>query len=71
MKTSVQIRRNAFRKAIISAGIDIEKDFFSLSFSEISKVDEIRKSFGFSGNNYLGRSKARQFYYAAQKGARV
>ena len=68
MKTSVTIRRNAFRNAIINEGIDINKDFFSLSFEEISKVDEIRKSFGFSGDNYLGRSKARQFWYSAQKG---
>lgn len=71
MKTSVAIRRTAFAKAIINEGIDINKDFYSLSFEEISKVDEIRKSFGFDGSNYLGRSKVRQFWYSAQKGGRV
>ena len=59
-------RRIAFRNAIISAGIDIEKDFFSLSFAEIDKVEQIRKTFNYSGKNYLGRSRARQFYYSAQ-----
>ena len=59
-------RRNAFRAAIIAAGIDIEKDFFALSFSEIDKVDEIRRVFGYDGRNYLGRSRCRQFYYSAQ-----
>lgn len=70
MKTSVSIRRTAFANAIISKGIDISKDFYELSFEEISQVDEIRKSFGFDGSNYLGRSKARQFWYSAQKGGR-
>lgn len=59
-------RRVAFRNAIISAGIDIKKDFFALSFSDIDKIDQIRKTFGYDGSNYLGRSKARQFYYSAQ-----
>ena len=70
MKTSVAIRRTAFAKAIKDNGIDLNKDFLSLSFEEISKVDDIRKSFGFDGSNYLGRSKARQFWYSAQKGGR-
>lgn len=71
MKTSVTIRRTAFAKAIKDNGIDINKDFYSLSFEEISKVDEIRKSFGYDGSNYLGRSRVRQFWYSAQKGGRV
>ena len=72
MKTSsISIRRTAFANALIDAGIDISKDFFALSFSEIDKVDKIRRMFGYDGKNYLGRSKARQFYYAAQKGGRV
>lgn len=71
MKTNVAIRRTAFANALINEGIDISKDFFSLSFSEIDKVDKIRRMFGYDGRNYLGRSKARQFYYDAQKGGRV
>jgi len=70
MKTSVAIRRTAFAKAIKDNGIDINKDFYSLSFEEISKVDEIRKSLGYDGSNYLGRSRVRQFWYSAQKGGR-
>lgn len=61
-------RNKYFADAVKAAGIDLNKDYFSLSFSEINKIDEIRRAFGYSGKNYLGRSKARQFYYAAQKG---
>ena len=67
MKTNLTSRRRAFRDAIQNAGIDLEKNFFSLSFSDISKLEEIRKSFGYDGKNNLGRSRARQFYYSAQK----
>ena len=59
-------RRAAFKNALIAAGIDTTKDFFALSFADIDKVDAIRKTFNYSGRNYLGRSRARQFYYAAQ-----
>lgn len=59
-------RRIAFRNAIISAGIDIKKDFFALSYADIDKIEAIRKTFGYDGSNHLGRSKARQFYYSAQ-----
>lgn len=66
MQSKVNARRAAFAAAIKAAGIDLNKDFFALDFSEISKVDEIRKTFRYDGKNYLGRSRARQFYYAAQ-----
>lgn len=66
MQSKVNARRAAFAAAIKAAGIDLNKDFFALDFSEISKIDEIRKTFNYSGKNYLGRSRARQFYYAAQ-----
>lgn len=66
MQSKVNARRAAFSAAIKAAGIDLNKDFFSLDFSEISKIDEIRKTFRYDGKNYSGRSKARQFYYAAQ-----
>ena len=59
-------RRRAFAAAITAAGIDLQKDFFSLDMAQISKIDEIRRLFGYDGTNYLGRSKARQFYYSAQ-----
>ncbi len=61
-------RNKYFADAIKAAGIDLEKDFFTLSSSDISKVDEIRRTFKYSGKNYIGRSPARQFYYAAQRG---
>ena len=60
-------RNKLFADAVKNAGIDLEKDFFQLSGSEITKVDEIRRAFKYSGKNYLGRSRVRQFYYAAQK----
>ena len=66
MQSKVNARRAAFAAAIKAAGIDLNKDFFALDFSEISKIDEIRKTFRYDGKNYLGRSRARQFYYAAQ-----
>ena len=67
MKNStVAARRRAFRAAVVAAGLNPETDFFALDFSEIAKVDEIRKSFNFSGRNYLGRSRCRQFWYAVQ-----
>lgn len=61
-------RNKYFADALTAAGIDLNKDYFSLSFAEISKVEEIRKVFKYSGANSIGRSKTRQFYYAAQKG---
>lgn len=60
-------RNDLFKLAAINAGLDITKDYFSLTFSEIAKVDEIRKAFRYSGENSLGRSKTRQFWYAIQK----
>lgn len=61
-------RNKYFADAIKAAGIDLNKDFFTLSFSDISKVNEIRRAFKYSGKNSVGRSRARQFYYAAQRG---
>lgn len=62
----INARRNAFRAAAIAAGLDTNKDFFALTFGEISTLDTIRKSFNYSGKNYLGRSRCRQFWYAIQ-----
>lgn len=59
-------RRKLFADALTAAGIDLNKDFFELSSGEISKVDEIRRAFRYSGKNNIGRSPARQFYYSAQ-----
>lgn len=60
-------RNELFKQAAIGAGLDITKDYFSLTFAEIAKVEELRKAFKYSGRNYLGRSKTRQFWYAIQK----
>lgn len=67
MKAKILIRRNSFRNAVIAEGINPNKDFYELSPLELSKVDDIRKSFGYDGRNYLGRSKVRQFWYSLQK----
>lgn len=66
MQTNVNNRRRAFRASLEAAGLDVNRDFFTLDGAEISKVDAIRKSFNYSGKNYLGRSRCRQFWYAAQ-----
>lgn len=63
-------RNKAFAAAISAAGIDLKKDFFSLNTEQINKIDEIRKNFKYSGQNHLGRSRVRQFWYAAQRGAK-
>lgn len=60
-------RNNLFAARAVAAGLDINKDFFELSGLELSLLDNVRKSFKFSGKNYLGRSKCRQFWYAIQK----
>lgn len=60
-------RNKYFKEALNAAGLNTEKDFFSLSGSEITKVDEIRRAFKYSGRNSIGRSPARQFWYAAQR----
>lgn len=60
-------RNELFKRAAIDAGLDVTKDYFSLSSSDIAKVEELRKVFKYSGRNYLGRSKTRQFWYAIQK----
>lgn len=59
-------RRKLFADALTAAGIDLNKDFFTLSSGEVSKVYEIRRAFRYSGKNSVGRSPARQFYYSAQ-----
>jgi hypothetical protein len=60
-------RNSLFAAEIKKAGIDLNKDFYELTNTEIFKVDEIRKSLKYSGYNTLMRSKVRQFWYAAQK----
>lgn len=67
MKTN---RNKMFAAVITAYGIDLKKDFFSLTDSEINCIDDIRRGFKYSGRNYLGRSKVRQFWYAAQRGAK-
>lgn len=66
MEGKVMKRNVFFAQALKAAGIDLTKDFFCLSSSEVSKVDEIRRAFRYSGKNSVGRSPARQFYYSAQ-----
>lgn len=61
-------RNKFFAETIKAAGIDLSKDFFELTTGEVYKVDEIRKSFRYSGRNPLGRSACRQFWYSAQRG---
>ena len=60
-------RNHLFAAVLKSYGIDLEKNYFELSETDLTIVEKVRKSFRYSGNNYLGRSKTRQFYYAAQK----
>ena len=51
---------------IESAGIDLRKNFFELSWSEVSEVKRIGKKFGYrSANN--DRSYARNFWYAVKR----
>ena len=64
-------RNKMFADAVRNAGIDINKDFFALCSDDVRKVEELRKAFKFSGKNYLGRSKVRQFWYACQRGAGI
>jgi hypothetical protein len=61
-------RNKLFADACKRAGIDLNKDFFELRNDEITTVDEIRRAFRYSGKNAAGRSRVRQFYYAAQNG---
>ena len=60
-------RNQLFAEVLKSKGINLDMDYFQLSGTELTIVEEVRKSFRYSGKNYLGRSKTRQFYYAAQK----
>lgn len=64
-------RNNEFAAAAVAAGLDPKKCYFSLSSDEVQTVDQIRKMFGYSGYNYMGRSRCRQFWYAIQKGANI
>ncbi len=64
--SKVNERRRFFAAQLSAAGLDLSKDFFELDFSQVAKVDEIRKLCRYDGTNYLGRSRCRQFWYAAQ-----
>ena len=66
------MKRNVFfADACRAAGIRLEKSFFELSGAELSKLDDIRKAFRYSGKNSAGRSPLRQFYYAVKRGANI
>lgn len=50
----------------VNENYDLNKDFSELFPSEIIDLDNLRKKYGYSGRNALGRSEARQFWYRLQ-----
>lgn len=64
--TNKEFRRNLMRSACKAAGVDLNKDFFSLSSAERANVEEVRKAFKFKGKNNVGRTPGQQFYYYVQ-----
>ena len=63
----MKTKRNYYASALQAAGLDLKKDFFSLTYREIDIVDNVRRSFGYNYRSPLGRSVCRSFWYAAQK----
>ena len=49
------------------AGLNLNKDYYQLSSSEITKLTDIRKAIGYKGTNSSGRSPSRQFWYYVQR----
>lgn len=63
------VRRASFAAAIAAAGVDLSKDFFELSFSEISTVHDLAKTFKYRRPAGFPGSLGRAFYYSAQRAA--
>lgn len=60
-------RRKLFADALTAAGIDLQKDYFTLSSTERNKVNEIRLAFHYYGKKPHSRTPLQQFYYSAQR----
>ncbi len=61
-------RNKEFAAALTAAGLDLNKNYYSLCDNDLRTVEKIRKMFNYSGRNYLGRLPREQFWYAAQRG---
>ena len=59
-------RRRAFAAAITAAGIDLNANFFVLSFSDVAKLHELAKTFKYRRPASFPGSLARAFFYSAQ-----
>ena len=59
-------RRKLFADALTAAGIDLNKDYFTLSSTERSKIEEIRRAFHYYGKKPHSLTPLQQFYYSAQ-----
>ncbi len=56
--------------ALTLSGVDLEKDYFSLTSEERAKVDEIRRAFHYYGKKPHPLTPLQQFYYSAQRAKR-
>lgn len=65
MKNSVNNRRRSFKAAIIAAGIDTNKDFYTLSFSDLAILADLARAFKYRKSASFPGSLARAFYYSA------
>lgn len=51
-------------------GLNLKKDFFELSGTELHTLEDFKKVCNYKGDNELGRSRLRQFFYHLQSGAK-
>ena len=66
-QTTTNNRRRAFRAAIEAAGIDMNTDFFALSFSDIAALDNLARVYRYRRPASFPGSTARAFFYSAQR----
>ena len=59
----MKAKKDIYKKALLYAGFNLERGFFSLRDDEIRKIDDIRKSFKYYGRSRIGRSPAQSFWY--------
>lgn len=64
-QTTTNNRRRAFLAAIEAAGIDTNKDFYTLSFSDLAILADLARAFKYRKPASFPGSLSRAFYYSA------
>lgn len=68
MKGIIKARRAAYRAAAVVAGLDVTKNYFSLSWDELENLRWIADLYKYTSKSTTGRTRLQAFWYAIQAG---